>query len=326
MPSSPEFTNALGDEGVVEILKEVEAEDAAKTDGHIGVTREVEVQLQRDGNGIQPVAADAGLVHGVQCLAHRAELVCDQYFLGKTQDEAGHAVGEFFKGVCSLGQILLNRHVTDDRAGNQLREQCHVGSQVNEVLLGSSLAAIHVDGVAHGLEGVEADTDGQRQTEQRDVRAGNIVDVVNKEVGVFEEAKCSEAGDHRRPEEHLGQRSAAEAIDQKTVNIAGQRRRQHEQRVDRLTVEIEEQAGYQQHQVLEFERNGEVQDQYRCQKIIHKADTGKQQGGILLKQVLQVTGENRKESARYMNFGVRCAVWNYSPMDAGHIRKNTVLP
>ena len=193
--------------------------------------------------------------------------------IGVAAHEAGHAVGEFFKGVCSLGQILLNRHVTDDRAGNQLRKQCHVGSQVNEVLLGSSLAAIHVDGVAHGLEGVEADTDGQRQTEQRDGRAENVVYVVNKEIGILKESERADAGDDRRPKEYLGPDGALEFSDQKTVNVAGERGCQHEQRVDRLAVEVEEQAGEQKHQVLDLEGNQEVDDQNDRQKIIQEVNT-----------------------------------------------------
>ena len=55
MPSSPEFSNALGDEGIVKVLKEAEAEDAAETDRHIRVTREVEIKLKRDRDSVDPI-------------------------------------------------------------------------------------------------------------------------------------------------------------------------------------------------------------------------------------------------------------------------------
>jgi hypothetical protein len=46
------------------------------------------------------------------------------------------------------------------------------------------------------------------------------------------------------------------------VDVAGQGGCQHEQRVDWLTVEVEEQAGQKEHKVLDLEGNQKVNEKY----------------------------------------------------------------
>ena len=58
--------------------------------------------------------------------------------------------------------------ITDDRTGNQLREQGNVGSQLDEIGLCLHLPAIDVRQVGDGLEGVEGDANRQEDTFQGD--------------------------------------------------------------------------------------------------------------------------------------------------------------
>ncbi len=49
MPTAPELLHAGGNEGIIEVLFEIEPEDPAEADGHIAVAREIEIDLERVG-------------------------------------------------------------------------------------------------------------------------------------------------------------------------------------------------------------------------------------------------------------------------------------
>ncbi len=73
------------------------------------------------------------------------------------------------------------------------------------------LAAVHVDGVAHRLERVEADAERQRHPQrgvEPKLRESDPVDegvvVVDAEVEVLEEAEQRQVGDHRDRQDQLG--------------------------------------------------------------------------------------------------------------------------
>ena len=54
MPSSPEFGDTARNEGIVEVFKEVKSKDFAKTDRHITITGEIEVDLHGIRNSVSP--------------------------------------------------------------------------------------------------------------------------------------------------------------------------------------------------------------------------------------------------------------------------------
>ena len=92
-----------------------------------------------------------------------------------------------------VGDIL----VAHDGTGDELGEQGDEGAEADEAPLRLAVPAVDVDGVAHGLEGVEADADGQRHVQRRDADAGDAAQRRGKEVVVFEE------GQHREVDHHV---------------------------------------------------------------------------------------------------------------------------
>jgi len=59
--------------------------------------------------------------------------------------------------------LVAQIFVFDDGTGDELGEECDEGAEVDEAALHLGVVPVHVDGVAHGLEGVEGDADGQAQ-------------------------------------------------------------------------------------------------------------------------------------------------------------------
>ena len=110
MPSSPKLGCALRNEGVVEVFKEVESEHLAKTDCHIRVAGEVEVDVEGNRNGIDPVHKNGLFFSRVHDLAEVVHRVCDENLLCKTDNEAADtlakhckAKGSLFKLECYVG-------------------------------------------------------------------------------------------------------------------------------------------------------------------------------------------------------------------------------
>ena len=71
-----------------------------------------------------------------------------------------------------LAQLVVNVLVLDNGAGNQLGKQGDKGAEVDDVFLGARIAAVHVDGVRHGLEGIKGNADGQRDSQRLERQAG----------------------------------------------------------------------------------------------------------------------------------------------------------
>ena len=62
-----------------------------------------------------------------------------------------------------VAQVL----VLDDGAGDELGKQGDEGAEIDDVPLRPGVSPVHIDGVAHGLEGVEGDADGQVDAQHR---------------------------------------------------------------------------------------------------------------------------------------------------------------
>ena len=91
-------------------------------------------------------------------IAHR---ICQQHLLGKTCGEQYDAGGKAGKRLCPLLQRRRHIPVADDGAGDQLREQSNIGPEIQRILLHPGVAPVDIDDIAHGLENVEGDANGQ---------------------------------------------------------------------------------------------------------------------------------------------------------------------
>ena len=89
------------------------------------------------------------------------------------------------------------RGVADDGARDELGKQGHVGAEGNGIFLHRRVLAVDVDGVAHGLEGVKADADGQGQAQRRQGEPRQGVDVPGDKIPVLEEDQDRQIEEHR---------------------------------------------------------------------------------------------------------------------------------
>ena len=193
VPPPPEFGDAGGNVGIVEVLREVKPEDAAQADGHVAVAGEVEIEMKNVSRRVEPGEEDGGLravfVGGDQFI----EDIGQQHLFGKADDEAAGAVSGVGQGVGPVLQLGGDVGIPDDGSGDQLGEHCHVGRQVDEIPLGGCVAPVNVDDVAQNLKGVEADADGQGHVKQGEGQPCETVEAADEEIGVFAVAQQTKA-------------------------------------------------------------------------------------------------------------------------------------
>src|SRR5260370_10215190 len=89
----PELAHGSGDVRIVKVERELEAEDAAESNGHVRVSGEIEIHLQNKGQQTEP-RGGRGKVFGRQrenSVGRFGDNVGDQYLLPQSDHEEPHA-------------------------------------------------------------------------------------------------------------------------------------------------------------------------------------------------------------------------------------------
>ena len=270
VPAAPELGGRAGQVGVVEVVQKFEAQHTAQTDGHVGVAREVEVQLEGEGQNAQPCAQGGQFSHGGGQIdiPELTDGVGQKHLLCAAHHKALGARGKLVGGVVTVFQLLVQILVLQDGAGDQLGEQGDEGAEGDDVALGAGVTAVDVDGVAHGLEGVEGDADGQLQTQHRHEVQTDGGQIGGNEVPVLEEEQQGQIEDDRTGNGGFCPLEVALVLapgDQHAVGVVNGDGGEHDDNVHRLAPAVEGQTDDEQHQVAEFQRYNVVQQQHNGQ-------------------------------------------------------------
>ncbi len=168
VPAPPEVARRRGLVRAVEVLRQLDAEEPAEADGHVGVAAEVEVDLERVAEQAEPgLRGVERQRRGEHRVDEVAETVRDQDLLAEPhaeqQDALAPARGD--AGAGDAGELGDELVMAREGARDQVREEAHEPGEPDEVALRRSLAAPHVDDVGERLEGVEADARRQHDLE-----------------------------------------------------------------------------------------------------------------------------------------------------------------
>ena len=164
VPASPELGDGGGAVGRVEVDIEAEAEPEGYTDSHIGVAREVAVDLEGvavDGHKVFEATVEGG---GIEDTVHEVErdIVGDDRLLDEPREDQEEPLAKLLLGN-SYRSIDLRYKVfgTYDRSRHELGKEGDVKEVVHPASQRAYLASVDVDDVAERLEGEEGDTDGE---------------------------------------------------------------------------------------------------------------------------------------------------------------------
>ena len=266
MPAPPEICDAVRDKRIVEVFREVEAQHAAEADRHVRITGKVEVDLESVSDRAKPGSEHRRRGLRGSSFPEKTDVVGEQDLFGEPADEAAGAFRKQIRRVIAVLQLFGNRLIADDGAGDQLREERDVGSEVQQIFLCFDFTAVDVDCVAHCLERIERDPDRQRQVRLREVCSEQAVQRSDQKITVFEDAEQAEVAaerDQQRDARLVPRRCllCAEVFDGAAAAVVEQGRKDHQHDVDRFAPGVKQQARQQQDEIFALPRHEEVDQQ-----------------------------------------------------------------
>ena len=130
---------------------------------HIGISREVEVQLQGEEQRRRPSSRKCHVAETEQSRYRSVAAVRDEHLFHKSHGKTEHTVVQLLKAHLSVGKLHFDILVSHYRTCDKLREEGNVQKKPEKRLLHICVSAVHVNHVRHCLECEEADTDGHGQ-------------------------------------------------------------------------------------------------------------------------------------------------------------------
>jgi len=153
---------------------------------HVAVAGEVKVDLEGIGRQAQPRANGRQALRRQGLLPQLPDGVGQHDLFRRAHGEAPDAGDEFLQVLPAALQLVRHGLIADDRARDQLGEQGHIGPKAHQIFLHRRVLTVDVNGIAHRLEGVEADPDGQGQPQNGQERGPRQrVHVPGNEIPVF---------------------------------------------------------------------------------------------------------------------------------------------
>ena len=257
---------------MVEVGQKLKAQHAPQAHRHVGVAGEVEVDLEGEGHHAQPGPSHRQIAggHGLIAVPQHAHVVGNQDLLPQTDHKHLHAGAELINGGIPLVDLVAQVFVLDNGTGNELGEQGDKGAEVDDVALGPGIAPVHVDGVAHGLEGVEGDADGQVDTQHRHKGQADGLERGGQEIPVLEEQQQEQIKEHGGCHCHFGIGDLSfplKMFHQHAVGEINGGRQEHNDHIGLLSPVVEDQRGDQNDHVAQLPGNQIVDQQGQDQKI-----------------------------------------------------------
>ena len=187
----------------MEVPGQAVAEQVGGAHGHVGVAREVAVDLQGVGQRGDPDrGAAVGRGVGEHLVGERCHAVRDGQLLEHAhQEELDSQVRPRPAPVLAAADLRQEVARPHDRPGHQVREERDEQQEVRQAPFGPCLAAVDVDGVVDRLERVERDPhrEDHPQNRERGLPAAGahcLLQRAQEEVGILEVCqKAQIAGD-----------------------------------------------------------------------------------------------------------------------------------
>ena len=278
MPAPPEFLDGARAIGIVEVFEEIEAEHPRKADRHVGIAREIQIDLHRIGREPEPRDARAQLIgrQGEDAVGGLAEWVGENHLLAEAGDDALDARNRQIEPLLAAGQLVADVVVAHDRPGDQLREEGNIEREVDRIALRLGVAAVDVDHIGQGVKGEEGNA--ERQVRRVEIERGQVAgagepqDVVlgGDKAGIFVIGQQADVHDHRARDHETRRRRPAISFEHQPEQPVEGDRGEHHEHEKLLAPRIEHQARKQQDRVPGPARRGEIKQPRQGEKQEHE--------------------------------------------------------
>ena len=222
-------------------------------------------------------------------VGYHRQLVCQDDLLAQAHQEAAYPGGAVLPGLPAAVDLFRHRLVLDDGTGDELGEEGDVQGHFQRIALDLAPIPVHIQHIAHGLEGEKGDAEGE--LDHRDGEGEPQPSQLAQHKGeVLEDKHQSQVGGHREDQRYTGGLSTALlGVDPQAEGIVDQDRGHHHQDEPGLTPGVEEKGAHQQQQILgraappaQQAAGTVVAQQHQRQEEEEKDGTGKQHASGLL--------------------------------------------
>ncbi len=254
VPPPPVVDDRRGAQRRVEIERQLDPEHPPEPDRHVGIAREVHVQLQRVGRRRRPRPRRVPwLGRGVekQRVGIARQRVGDDRLLRQPEredDEADDEVAALHPREVRRAQLRDDLRIMDDRPGEQLREKRREQAELDRPGPADD-ATRRINQIGDLLEGEERDRQRQDDVMEREVRPRRRGDILDDEVGVFviaEQPEIDDEADHQPRLRRAHRLATARALNDLADDVVENDREQQDRQVARPPPCVEDQAGERQ--------------------------------------------------------------------------------
>src|ERR1700733_4026719 len=271
----PEVCDAGGEVRPPEVNRKMESEQLGHPDGHVRVTRKIEVDLDAERDYGGPGGYHSGLLGDVLKVAigNLRELISHHHFLGQAEEQeqqaAQHVIGRRALPVVKIAEEFARAH---DGPGHQLREERNKQRVIDGIGNRLLFLAVNIDHVRHALESMKADSQGKNDAEREgSLRAVQQVgDVRGEEIVVLEEAEQSEIGGQACDKRGFARAWRLSGRDPACRSVINRGQRKEQQKELWNEAHVEEVAGGEKEVLSPGTRRGIKQDQNdgeKCEEL-----------------------------------------------------------
>ena len=198
MPAPPEILNVQRQIRRVEILRDPDVHDPRRADGHVRISREVKIELNRIAQACCPCRqARQACGIGKTLIGPNSKGICDRNLLEQPESQEKEACIDVFpiqKGVLEPRELGHHVPMMDNRSGDELGKESDKQGVVEKIIF-FGLAMIAVHQVSDLLECEKADAQGQRDSRHRNGSTQHCVHVLHKEIRILEIPKQGDVED-----------------------------------------------------------------------------------------------------------------------------------
>ena len=196
MPPAPEAGEVGGEEGGLEVFRNLQPQQKGAGPGHLGITHKIKVKIKgvaKRGRQQRRAAVAGNVGKDLADVHHQHIRHCHLFEKAQREQlQRPHGAGRVEPVLLvQLGQHLLG---PADGSGGDGAEKAEEGRQIHKPLFGGHVAPAHVDQVGEGGKGVEADAQREGQTMQHTRRKGQHG---QRQVEILEHRQHCQQHDHR---------------------------------------------------------------------------------------------------------------------------------
>ena len=246
MPSTPEIDHVTRLVRGVEIQRHSDAENTAKADGYVGVSRKVEIDLagicQDTAPGGGQIRRDPGGCLGKNVRGMPCNAIGKNHLLKEPYSQYGETNCQTVELQSAIALLYLRQNlvVADYRAGDEMREE-----KDKETIVKETVAADHALPDVHQVcdLGEREERNSQRQDDRFDVpgRARGSRHRIDEEVCVLEISEQRQVGSYPKRQHRFARFAASlnNPVLEGSSPIVEQDRRNNQQHIRRVPPDIE---------------------------------------------------------------------------------------